>query len=105
MPIPRWRQNNIAPVHCDALTVDGCKAALTFDDKPHCEGGVAMRRCSLIRHNELEASVEGVGCTWRRLISISFVYLERCKAFPCRSRINLPRAGLMSMRTLLSACF
>ena len=75
VPVPGRSQDHVASLHRDAFPVDGSKAALAFDDKPHGEGSVAMRGGCLVGHDKLKAGVESVGSVWSiyRISSVPLV--------------------------------
>lgn len=53
VPVPRRRQDDISPLHVDALAVDSGETALSFDNEAHGERRVSVCSGCLIRHHEL----------------------------------------------------
>jgi hypothetical protein len=62
MPMPRWREDHITPLHLDFLTLNGCEAIGALDDKSECESCMSVCGSCLAWVDELEAAVDGVGC-------------------------------------------
>lgn len=50
VPVHCRGEDDIAPLHFDAATVDGCEAALALDDEAHGEGDVAVGFGGLVGH-------------------------------------------------------
>lgn len=61
VPVPRRREDHVAPLHLDSSAVDGCEPALPLDDEPHRESDMPVGLGSLIGHHELQPCVQGVG--------------------------------------------
>lgn len=61
VPVPGGGQDHIASGHLNALAVDGCEAALAFDDEAHGKSRVTVRPGCLIGHYQLETSIDGIG--------------------------------------------
>lgn len=62
MPIPSRSEYHVELFHPDPLTMNSGEASGPFYDESQGECRVAVRRSRFIGENELEASVEGVGC-------------------------------------------
>lgn len=65
VPVPGWRQDHVAPLHLDPLTLHGCKPSLAFDDEPHRKSYMSVGFRGLVGHHELQARIQGVGCEGR----------------------------------------
>ena len=70
VPVHGGREDHVSAVHFDTSAMDSSEAAIAFDDEAHSEGRVSMGGGRLVRHYELEASIDSVGCvrgSWKLL--------------------------------------
>lgn len=97
MPLPHWRQDEVSSSHLYPPSLYCSEPSVTFNDETDCKSDMAMCRSGLSRQDKLETSVQsvgGVGCLCSDTLATSKAWVPE----------HLPRLGLMSIRTLLSAC-
>jgi len=107
VPVHGRCEDHVAAAHLDAAAVDGREAPFALDDEAHGERDVSVRGGGLVGHDELETGVDGVGGVGRGCESGERHHVGKklSKGSRLGERVQLHRAGLTSISTLLSACF
>lgn len=64
MPMPRWRQNNIATLHGHFLAFHCGEAVFAFYDEAQREGNMPVCRGCFVWKYQLKPTINGIGGVW-----------------------------------------